>query len=450
MKHVNHHEILEGNIRQGLWHLALPLMFLNLINSLYNIVDTFWIGKMGELQIGAITLIGPIMGCGSAFITGLSAAGISLISMYIGAKKYEEANQAATHLFFVSLALGALMGMICLVFAHPILNWLETPMEIYQDAYAYLIGISFDFVFLFLINIFQTIRQSDGDSKTAVKFNALAAIFNTILDPIFIFTFHLGTFGAALATVLSKVLVMPFVLYILIQDQDHIHLQFSTSFNFNLVKKILKVGLPASFASFLTSFGFVLMNKSIVGYGPIAISAYGLGNKITDLYYIPVNAFGGALAPFIGQNLGANNQERARACYKEAMILTGITSLVVMVIGFFITKYMVYLFVQDASLQLMDLTLEYCYYVIITIFFMGWFQNLHGVFSGAADTNIVLILSTIRLWGLRIPMIYFFQKWTQFGPTGIWLAMVLSNFITCVLGQIHYNKHQWESHLKVN
>ena len=129
MKKVNNQELLEGDIQKGLMQLAFPLMFLNLINSLYNIVDTFWIGKMGELQIGAVTLIGPIMGCGSAFITGLSAAGISLIAMAIGARDIEKANKSATHLFLVSLVLGILMGLICLIFAHPILHWLNTPQE---------------------------------------------------------------------------------------------------------------------------------------------------------------------------------------------------------------------------------------------------------------------------------------------------------------------------------
>ncbi len=449
MKKVNNQELLEGDIQKGLMQLAFPLMFLNLINSLYNIVDTFWIGKMGELQIGAVTLIGPIMGCGSAFITGLSAAGISLIAMAIGARDIEKANKSATHLFLVSLVLGILMGLICLIFAHPILHWLNTPQEIYQDAYAYLFGISFDFVFLFIINIFQTIRQSAGDSRTAVKFNAIAAILNTILDPIFIFTFGMGTFGAALATVLSKVLVIPFVMYILLTDMDMVHISFKEKFDLGICKEILKVGMPASLASFLTSFGFVLMNKSIVDYGPLAISAYGLGNKITDLYYIPVNAFGGALAPFIGQNLGANNKPRARECFKKAMILTLLTSFIVMIIGVFITRWMIYLFVKDASAELISLTLEYCYYVIATIFFMGWFQNLHGVFSGSGETRYVLIISIIRLWGLRIPMIYIFHAYTNLGPAGIWWAMVLSNLITCILGQLHYNTHKWETHLQV-
>lgn len=435
--------LLNGDIKAGLMKLALPLMFLNLVNSLYNIVDTFWIGKMGELQVGAVALIGPIMGCGSAFIVGLSAAGISMISMALGSQNKEKANEYATHLLIISIFFGILIGACTLFFSTFILDWLSTPADIYQDASYYLLGISFDFLFLFILNIFQTIRQADGDAKTAVMFNSIAAVLNMILDPIFIFTMNLGVLGAALATVISKVLVIPFVFYILFSDRDHVSCSFKVSLKWNIFKEMIHVGLPASLASFLTSFGFVMMNKSIVNYGSVAISAYGLGNKVTDLYYIPVNAFGGALAPFIGQNLGAKNYERAKECFKQAMILTGLCSIIVMIIGFFASRYLVLFFVSNASEELMKMTIEYCYYVIVTIFFMGWFQNIHGVFSGAGKTKIILYLSTFRLWGLRIPMIYLFYHFTSLGPSGIWWAMVISNLITCLAGQYFYQKGNW-------
>lgn len=443
MNGLSNSYLLNGDIRKGLLKLALPLMFLSLVNSLYNIVDTFWIGKMGELQVGAVALIGPIMGCGSAFITGLSAAGISKISMSLGEGNQDKANSYATHLFVVAVLFGLIIGTCCNVFAHPILQWLETPSDIYQDTYAYLFGISFDFIFLFVLNIFQTIRQAGGDSKTAVIMNVIAAILNMILDPIFIFGLDLGVIGAAIATVLSKVIVIPFVIYILFHDKNYVTCSLKEKLSFHRFKEIILVGIPASLAQFLSSFGFVLMNKSIVAYGSIAISAYGLGNKVTDLFYIPIYAFGGALAPFIGQNIGAKNSERAKQCYKEATILTLFVSVIVMVIGFLTAKYIVLFFVSNASQELMDMTIEYCFYVIMTIFFMGWFQNIHGVFSGSGKTKLILYLSTFRLWGLRLPMIYIFYNFTNLGPTGIWWSMVISNLITCIVGQYFYNKYEW-------
>ena len=443
MSGVSKNEFLHGDIRKGLLKLALPLMLLSLVNTLYNIVDTFWIGKMGELQVGAVSLIGPIMSCGNAFIFGLSAAGIAMISKAIGSGNRDKANRYATHLFFISIVFGVIIGIICLLFAHPILNWLETPIEIYQDAYLYLFGISFDFVFLFILNIFQTIRRADGDTKLAVSLNIVAAILNTILDPIFIFILDLGVLGAALATVLSKILVLPFVIYILFMDKEHVRCSLNEKFDISIIKEMIKIGVPASLGSFLSSFGFVLMNKAVVNYGAITMSAYGLGNRITDLFYIPVLAFGGAIAPFIGQNLGAKNIQRCKECYKETTILSMICSVLVISIGFVTCKYLVYFFVSDASVELLNQTLEYCYYVIFTIFCVGWFENIFGVFNASGKTNIVLYLSTFRLWGIRIPLIYIFQYFTDLGPTGIWWAMCISNGIICILGEILYRKEKW-------
>ena len=441
---LTHDQLIKGNIVDGLLKLAIPLMFLNLINAFYGVVDTYFVGQMGELQVGALTLVSPIMNCGVAFASGLSAAGVALISRSIGQGDRDKACDIATHLIGLCVFLGILIGISTFTFANPILAWLETPNDIYNDTLAYFLGISFDYLFLFILTMFQCIRQSNGDTKTGVKLNATAAILNIILDPIFIFVLDLGTLGAALATVLSKILVTPIILHLLIHDHSSITISFHQyHFKFDLMKKIVKIAIPASLGQFLSSFGFVIMSKSIVAYGSIAMSAYGIGNNICNIFYIPINAIGAALATFIGQNLGSNNPERAKLCFKKASNLMGIIAAIVTIIGMFSAKSLISLFIRDISPELMSLALEYSYYSILTGYFMGWFQDLSGVFDGSGNTSITMILSTVRLWGLRIPMIYLFGQYTSLGPTGIWYAMIISNFIICLAGQILYYIYPW-------
>ena len=441
---LTNEQLLTGDIKDGLLKLAIPLMFLNLINAFYSVVDTYFIGQMGELQVGALTLVSPIMNCGVAFASGLSAAGVALISRSIGQGNRDKACDIATHLIGLCVFLGIAIGLISFTFADPILHWLETPADIYHDTLAYFLGISFDYLFLFLLTMFQCIRQSNGDTKTGVKLNALAAILNIILDPIFIFGLDLGTLGAALATTLSKVLVSPIILYLLINDHSNITISFKRyRFKLDLMKKIVKIAIPASLGQFLSSFGFVIMSKSIVAYGSIAMSAYGIGNNICNIFYIPVNGIGAALSTFIGQNLGNNNPERAKLCFHKASQLMTIIAAIVTVIGLFSAKFLINVFIRDISPALMALALEYSYYSIATAYFMGWFQDLSGVFDGSGNTSITMILSTVRLWGLRIPMIYLFGKYTSFGPTGIWWSMIISNFIICITGQILYYVYPW-------
>ena len=444
MEGLEKNRILEGNIVSGMLKLAFPLMVLNVINSLYSIVDTFWVGRLGELHVGAVSLISPIMSCGAAFAAGLSAAAMALIAMAIGAGDKERSNVIATHLIKLCIVFGVTIGIACVFCAKPILNWLETPADIYNEAYMYLLGIALDFLFMFILSLFQAIRQSNGDSKTGVKINAIASAINVVLDPLLIFVCNLGVFGAALATTISKLIVTPIALHILMHEEVMTRVDFKKyKLELKILKEIVAVAIPASIGSFLSSFGFVMMNKSIVSYGSIAMSAYDIGNKISGLCYIPLNSLGGALTPYIGQNLGANNEKRARESYVTGMKLSIVTSIIITIVGFISTKYIVLLFVNNASAELLALACEYAYYSLATAIFMGWFNNLNGVFTGSGNTKYTLFLSTFRLWGLRIPMIYAFGAFTTLGPTGIWWSMCLSNLVTCIIGQTMYFVLPW-------
>lgn len=438
--------LLDKNIGKNIIQMALPLMVLNLINSLYSVVDTYFVGQIGELQVGAVTLVGPITSCAVAFTTGLNAAALALISRSIGAGQSKKADETATHLLLLSSLTAVVMTVALLFFSDPILHWLDCPENIFQDSKAYLRGISFDFIGMFLLSLFHAIHQANGDSKSGVRLNCIAAVLNIILDPFFIFVLDLGVLGAALATSLSKVLMVPLVLHRLYQNKQHGMTTVSfrqypltmTSF-----REIMTVTIPASVGQFFTAFGFVLMNKAIIYYGAIAMSAYGLGSRIANLFYIPVNAIGGSLSAFIGQSLGAGDVNHAKACFKQSMKLCAVISAVITVFGWIVAPHIVPLFVKDASQELLALSTEYTFYSVATAFFMGWYGILSGVFNGSGHTRNTLFLAVFRLWGCRIPMIYLFRE-LGFGPTGIWWAMVLSNLFCCLAGQFLYQRGRWQ------
>ena len=442
-----HANLLDKNIKKNMIQMALPLMVLNLINSLYSVVDTFFVGRIGELQVGAVTLVGPITSCAVAFTTGLNAAALALISQSIGAGDREKANKTATHLVLLSSMTAVIMNISLLCFTDPILAWLDCPENILADSRAYLQGIAFDFIGMFLLSLFHAIHQANGDSKSGVFVNSVSAVLNIILDPIFIFALDLGVLGAALATSLSKFLLVPYVIYRLYKNEYHGMTTIAFRkypLTLESFKEIMTVTIPASVGQFFTAFGFVLMNKAIIYYGAIAMSAYGLGSRIANLFYIPVNAVGGALSAFIGQSLGAGDVEHAKNCFKEGMKLCTAISAVITVFGWLVGPHIVPLFVEDASAELLTLATEYTFYSVATAFFMGWYGILSGVFNGSGHTRSTLVLAVFRLWGCRIPMIYLFRM-LGFGPTGIWWAMVLSNLFCCTAGQILYGTGRWQT-----
>lgn len=339
-----------------------------------------------------------------------------------------------------------MLSMGTLLLLHPILSWLDTPKEIYDASYQYLFGISFDYIGLLMLNLYMAMRQSAGDSQSGVKLNMCASLLNAVLDPIFIFVFHFGILGAAIATVVSKLIMVPVAWRRLHDKAFPVHINFR-AYPFRPAdgKIILKLCIPAASGQFLENLGFVIMNKYIVYYGAVAISAYGVGAKMVTLAYIPVMSIGAVLATFVGQNLGAGNSERARKAFHTAMKLSTLFSCALTIIGMLVITPFIHLFVPNASTQLMELTQEYAFFALLCGVFMGWYINLNdGVFNGSGHTNYTFILSMMRLWAFRIPMILLFHRFTSLGITGIWLAMLLSNIFECILAQAIYLRHHWE------
>lgn len=436
-------EILSGNLYKGLIIITVPLIFLNLINTFYSVVDTYFVGRLGELQVGAITAIRPVVACGTAFTEGLCAAGIALISRSIGKGEDKKAESIAKHLIILCLILGTLIGLVTSIFGKDILAWLDAPTELINDAYRYLLGISFDFIFLFTISMYQAIRQAHGDSKSGVILNTCAALLNCLLDPLFIFTFKLGTLGAALATALSKAIVTPIAIHNLLNGDGHKYFK-EAKIELPLFSQIIKVAVPSSVGHFLGAFGFVLLSKEIANYGAGAMSGYGVGSSISEIYYIFVNCWGAGLATFVGTSLGANDKSRARNAYKSSMLIVGIVAAVFIPLGLLTSKSVIHLLIKNVSDEVLSIGLNYAYFAIFTSFCMGWLNNLVGVFNGSTNTLISMILNGSRIWFIRIPIIKLLNRVTTLGVTNIWVAMCISNLIVCLIGTLFYLYYPWD------
>lgn len=436
-------EILNGNLFKGLIKITLPLILLSIINTLYGVVDTYFVGRLGAIEVGAVSIVLPINACARAFIEGLCAAAISLISRKIGQDDNEKAKSIAVHLLVLCISLGIVIGLLMAFFSNEILAFLNVPSEMSKDAYNYLLGISIDVVFLFILSIFQAIKQAQGDSKSGVKLNSIAAILNCILDPVFIFGLGLGTFGAALATALSKAIMCPIALHEL--RKDDISLRALKTINFRLLKQITLIAIPSSLGYFMSSFGFVLMSKEIAAYGTNAIAGYGVGSNITAIYYIFINCWGSGLTTFVGTSLGANDVGRAKKSYRTAMVLVTIMAIIFIPLGFLTSEFLARLFIQDIPDEVLQIAINYTYYSVFTSFCMGWLQNLSGVFNGSGNTLITTILQAGRMLFIRIPLIKLLTSITSLGATNIWLAMCLSNLSMCLIGTYFFYYFKWEN-----
>jgi len=439
--------ILEGKMPKVILTLALPIMFNNLSQTLYNLADAFWVSKLGEIEFAATTFVWPILFLIISLGMGMNIAGTALISQHIGADEGKEANRVAGQLLTFSIILSLVFAVIGFMLTPHILKAMGIKGNLFTFSDEYLSIMFFDIPILYIVFVFGAIRQGQGDTTTPMIINVGSVILNIILDPIFIFTLNLGIRGAAIATILSKAVFSFYILYLLFFKRDGVYItRNNIKLKREIILRIIKVGLPASLGQAGSAIGFIVLNGFVVSFGEYTLAAFGIGNRITSLVLMPAMGIGSALATIIGQNLGADNTIRARDAFKKSILIVlffmGLGAVVLIPFADNIIR----IFAKNS-----EVIAQGKYYMILiaaSLPLMGVFSCLMGVFQGSGHTIYTMYMNLGRLWGLRIPMILLFKKFTDLGSKSVWFAMVISNFIICCMGMGIYMKGKWQR--KVN
>ncbi len=433
----------DSNIYKGLILLAIPLMLNNFLKGFHDIIDMFFVGRIpehGTEAVAAIQLTFPVVFSFLALGIGLMIAGTALVSQFVGSNQYEDASRYASQLMVLATILGVILMIVSFIGA-PMIIGLMGPDEgsyIFENSVAYLRIRAFEMPVLFMFFAFMAIRQASGDTLTPVLISGTAIVLNTILSPILISYFGLGVAGAAWATLIANVVVMPVAIYFLIFSKSGVQVSWRyMHLEAGVVRDIITTAVPASLGQAITAIGFGVMNGVIFSYGPDTIAAFGVGNRITSMILHPAMAIGGVISAYIGQNIGAQNIERARKTFKAGMILS--SGMMAVGAGLILTVRtpLAGLFIIDNPVAL-DLASNYMFYILIGLPLMGVFQTFMGTYNGTGKTKYSFIISVTRLWLMRIPLVIFMREYTTLGSSGIWYAMLISNFLIAIVGYFLY------------
>lgn len=439
----------DKRIVRSIFLLSLPIIASNILKSLHDIVDMYFVSHINgtkeavEAQVSAITVTGPIIMICQALAIGLMVAGSAIMSQYIGANKIDKAKKTSAQLLILCTSIGIFFNVVLYFLAPYILQAMgsEVGSELYKYSVWYVQYRSFELIGLFVLYSFQATRQSTGDTITPVILNIVTVILNIILTYIFISHVGMDIRGAALATVIANMIIIPFCIILMIRKRNNIlHLEFKyLKPNFKYIKKLFVIGMPAAISQAFTSLGFLLINSLVMGFDTYIISAIGVGNRINSLLLYPAMSIGSVLSTFIGQNIGAGQKNRAKKSLWSAMYLSLLITGLGAVILMFLRGPMVSIFI-DKSLnpEAFDMCVYYLYFLLVGLPLMSIFQMWTGCFQGAGRTELSLFLSTTRLWILRLPLIWFLMNVMKIGPASVWYAMVISNFGAAILGTILY------------
>ncbi|WP_029035909.1 MATE family efflux transporter [Salinimicrobium xinjiangense] len=441
----------EGRIFNSLFNLAVPIIFANILQTAYQLIDTFWLGRLGANAVAAVSISFPLLFLVLSLGSGLTLAGTVLVSQYFGAEDQKKvdfnSSQTIALIFFVSLFLSILSYHS----AGPLMRLIGAGPEILSDSVSYFKVSSLGFVFLFMFFAFQSLMRGIGNVMLPVYIVLFTVFLNLILDPLFIYGYGpipgYGVAGAAVASVVTQALSAFIGLWILFRGKSgiRIHLNKMRPHLFTL-KRIVNLGIPASIEQSTRALGMTFMVVLVTGFGSEVVAAYGIGARILSFIVIPALGLAIATTSLVGQNIGAIKIKRAEkvANLSSQIAFFGLTGMGILMYLFAVPITSFFIpndpeVIQDASLFIKIMAPSFG--------LLGVQQVFNGVFNGAGFTKASMLISILNLWIIRFPLAFLLSHKTELGAEGIWWAFPVSNAIAALAAFIYFRQGYWKLRL---
>ena len=444
---IDAENVLEGSILKTLWKLAVPIMIGNSMQVLYNLVDTFWLGKVGADAVASLSVGFPIIFLLISIGGGITVAGTTLVSQYKGAGDEKHTNKVASQILVFVMFISIILSFVGVIFNRQLLELIGTPNNILNTAEGYLDIIMGGVSFMFLFFIFSALLRGYGDTKTPMRMMIASTILNIILDPFLIFGWgffpRLEVLGAGIATIFSRAVAGLVGLFILLTGQKGIHLRLKyLKPDWNYIKRIIKIGFPSAGEMSIRALGMTAMMGIVTNYGSAVVAAYGIGMRVLSVIMMPSRGFARAATTMVGQNLGADKIERAeKSVWVSAGLVFGLLSILGILFFNFATQ-IIAIFNNDPAV--IEIGSDLVRVLSISFGFVGVKIVLGGSFRGAGNTGIAMVLAGVSLFGLRIPITKLLTDILQWQAAGIWWGIAIESFLSALLATIWFKFGTWK------
>ncbi|BBE31059.1 MATE family efflux transporter [Tepiditoga spiralis] len=437
-------DIFKVSIWESLLKLSWPIILANIFQAVYNITDTYFLGKLGSIEIAAPTISWPLIFIFISISGGFSMAGSSMVAQYTGMKRKELAEKSAAQTILTVTLISIITMLFGLFFSKSMLYYIgarDLTLE-YSLKYFNIILISTPFLFFFEVN--TAILRGWGNTFTPLILRFFSITLNIILDPIFIFVFKMGVEGAAIATLISKIIFSLYLMYEMFTGKYgfKIHLK-DLKFDLRYIKKILLIGLPTSFGQSVTAMGFAIIMKVVSKFGTNVVTAYGIGNRVTNLIVMVSMGISGATSIMIGQFIGSNNKNKAIETLKKASILTFFSVFILSFFLFLYGKNVTSFFINE--IEVINTGKIYFSMVSLSLPFFATMSIFLAAMNGTGHTVQTTIINLTRLWIIRIPLIKLMADY--YGFIGIFYAMIISNILAMLLAYGFLKTDKWKIRL---
>lgn len=443
MTSTEKNDLTQGSVPRQLVKYSIPLITTSVFQALYSMVDLFLAGKyIGSTGISAINNASQITTIITNVVIGLSLGGNILIGQYFGSKDEENRQKTTGTFLTLFFILGILVSAACFIFTRPILKAMGSPAL--DEAIAYLKVCSVGLFFVLGYNALSAILRAVGNSKWPMYFIIVATLANIVLDILFMGYMDMGTAGAALATIIAQGISFIMALIYLLKHQSIFKFSIdSLTIRTDKLKQILKVGFPCSIQWTVAGISWLTVTFIINGYGVDVSAGNGISNKIRDFTLLFINSMSASASTMIAQTLGAKLYGRAKQVMYEAMRLSVIITIAMIIIVQVFAPVLIGIFTSDPAVitaGVLNLRIE-----IFGQLAYACFLIYHSLATGAGHTPFVLFSSFVNCIIFRMTLSILFNH--LFGLPGLYVALAFAPFTSIPLGMIYTKSNVWRKGL---
>ena len=427
--------------------LAIPIVATNVFQTLYQLIDTFWVGRLGADAVAAVSLSFPILFFVISAGGGMAVAGAVLVAQTFGAGDQERVDHAAGQTLAVVTGISILLSGAGYLLSGPLVGAFNPEVSVEGPAVDYL-RISFlGLVAVFVYFVFQSLLRGVGDVKTPMLIVAGTVVLNFFLDPVLILGWGpvagLGVVGAAWATIICQGLAGAVGLVMLFNGRYGIHIRGRhLTPDWGYVVTIVRLGIPSSIEQSARALGLAVMMLLVASFGTVVIAAYGIGSRILSFVIIPAMGLSMATSTVVGQNVGASQDERAGDAAKLGMLAGFVGLTLAGAVLYLLAEPIVRAFVPGEP-EVIALGEHFMYIMAPAFGFFGVQMVMSGALAGAGNTFAAMMLSLLSFWVLRFPVAWVLAVPFGLGPDGVFWSFPISNVLAGVIAVAWFLRGGW-------
>lgn len=411
---------------------ALPAIIAMTASSLYNMIDSIFIGQgVGPLAISGLAITFPFMNLSAAFGAAVGVGASTYISVRLGQRDYDTARHILGNTISLNVIIGVAFSIVSLLFLDPILMFFGASEQTIPYARDYMVVILIGNVFTHLYFGMNAVLRSAGKPREAMYATMFTVIVNTLLDPLFIYVFDMGIRGAALATILSQIMALAWQVSLFAKQSEILHFQRGTyKPNADIIKSIISVGMSPFSMNVCACVIVIFINNGLLAYGgDLAVGAYGIANRVAFLFVMVNMGVNQGMQPIAGYNFGACRYDRLMRVLKLSVIAASVVS----VSGFLLSQMMpmqcARLFTTDPTL--MSLSATGISTMMMAFPLVGCQMVITNFFQSIGKAKISMFLSLSRQMIFLLPLLLLLPL--VWGVKGVWWSMPISDTISAVV-----------------